>query len=216
MSQTDWRNWGNHPFVVGVTVVAALLSIYSYFENRKPSSGTRELVPVEAAQEVTQFQNLADQKKARPILTDQAAHKPDEAEPAPAASQPAVERVDDSVASVAEGGLAITSSRWLGRWEGVGLQFNPQQRWSIQMDLTSESVGTIVGSIRYPSLNCGGDLVLAGVDESTWTMRENITYGGNCLTGGTITIVLLSANRAQWLWYYPQGELGAQAEVRKQ
>jgi hypothetical protein len=244
MSQGDWRNWGNHPLAVGVTVAAAFLSIYSYFENRK-LLGIRTVVPVEVAQQGTTqpsppFESPTEQKKPRPLSADLTKHQPAEPgqitehrdqgeqvaglpatspsreeESAPAITQPEVERVDDPAAAASEDGLANTASRWLGLWEGEGTQFNSRQRWSIQMDLTSESLGRIVGSIRYPSLSCGGDLILTGADEDAWTMREHITYGSNCYTGGTITLVPQSTGRAQWLWHYPQGELGAQAEVRK-
>lgn len=120
---------------------------------------------------------------------------------------------EDLTASALETPSAALS-RWLGRWEGEGRQFTPRQQWRIQMELAL--VGPVAGTIRYPTLDCGGDLVLIEANESTWKLRENITYGRNCITGGTITMVSLSASRAQWLWYSPQGELGAQGEVKKQ
>lgn len=134
--------------------------------------------------------------------------------PVPIANQSEAEPQEETIASAPESGLVRTESSFIGHWEGEGKQL--RQRWRIQMKITSESPGRVVGSIQYPSLRCGGDLVLTEVRESTWTMREDITYGSNCITGGSITMASTGPNRAQWLWYYPQGGLGAQGEVRRQ
>lgn len=123
---------------------------------------------------------------------------------------------EESMTSSSKGNVSRTESLFLGRWEGSGKQFNSRQRWQLQMNITSEFLGSTVGSIRYPSLRCGGDLVLTDVHEGKWTMREDITYGTNCITGGSITMTPTSPGQAKWLWYYPQGELGAQADVRQQ
>lgn len=133
-------------------------------------------------------------------------------EPDPVSSPPA----EESASSVSEGDASSAESLFVGRWEGEGRQSSPRQRWRLQINITSESLGSTVGSIRYPSLRCGGELTLIKVQESTWTLREDITYGTNCISGGSITMASTGPGRAQWLWYYPQGELGAQGEVRRQ
>jgi hypothetical protein len=135
--------------------------------------------------------------------------------PAPADNESAAEQDEEQNAATPEDGAEGTESDFLGRWEGEGRQFDSRQQWRLQMNIASESLGSVVGSIRYPSLRCGGELVLIKVHQGIWTMRENITYGSNCVTGGSITMEPTFSNRARWLWYFPRGELGAQAEVRK-
>ncbi|MEA2599534.1 MAG: hypothetical protein QOF89_526 [Acidobacteriota bacterium] len=130
----------------------------------------------------------------------------------PAAGQVVAEPSEEPAASTPDD---ATESRFMGRWEGTGKQFSPRQQWNLEMEITSDAVGTTVGTISYPTLRCGGDLFLRAADKSTWTMRERITYG-RCTTGGSITMTLEGRDRAQWLWHYAQGELGAQGEVRRQ
>jgi hypothetical protein len=40
----QWRNWGDHPFVVAISVIAGLLAIYAYFKG-SPESNKKENVP---------------------------------------------------------------------------------------------------------------------------------------------------------------------------
>lgn len=130
----------------------------------------------------------------------------------PAADQEAAEPSEESAASAQDDAM---ESRFIGRWEGSGRQFSPRQQWILEMEITSDAVGTTVGTISYPTLRCGGNLFLRVADESTWTMRERITYG-RCITGGSITMTLEGSDRAQWLWHYAEGGLGAQGQVQRQ
>ncbi len=49
----------------------------------------------------------------------------------------------------------IVPSGYVGVWRGNGIQNNKNQ-WSILITLISGEVDSIVGTIAYPSLNCGG------------------------------------------------------------
>ncbi len=111
---------------------------------------------------------------------------------------------------------AANVDRFIGRWAGYGRQFSPRQRWRLEMDINAATIGNVVGTIEYPSLRCGGELLLTSANEDRWTMRENITQGaGNCVDGGSITMEIRESGQAQWNWYDPQGTLGAQGEVSR-
>lgn len=60
------------------------------------------------------------------------------------------------------------------------------------------------GSIRYPSLGCGGNLELIRVDGKAAWYRENLTSGKDkCIDGGTVQMrphALGDPNSWDWRW----------------
>ncbi|MEH2110464.1 hypothetical protein [Nostoc sp.] len=89
-------------------------------------------------------------------------------------------------------------SGYVGVWRGNGIQSNNNQ-WSILITLISGEVDSIIGTIAYPSLNCGGELSLQSVNKSSIEISEDITYG-NCIDNGIITLQKASAKKLTFAW----------------
>ena len=71
-----------------------------------------------------------------------------------------------------------------GSWSGDVTQSDNNHTYSVEMELYGSA-----GSIKYPSLNCGGKLQFLRKDGKTFFYQENITYGKKqCIDGGTIQI----------------------------
>ena len=104
---------------------------------------------------------------------------------------------------------------YLGTWEGNGIQDNGSQ-WSILITLNSGNIGSVVGTISYPSLRCGGELILMSVDSNKIKLSENLTFGKNsCVNGGTIILEPTLGDYLNFLWFYPNGSHGANGIIRK-
>ena len=71
-----------------------------------------------------------------------------------------------------------------GSWKGEGSQSDGGE-WTIALTLADGRRGTVVGTITYPSLACGGDLVLRDADRGHVEVLERITFG-DCLDNGVI------------------------------
>lgn len=79
---------------------------------------------------------------------------------------------------------------YVGTWEGTGIQTdadgNPDGEWTITITITGGAYGEVVGTVDYPTLGCGGELILNRVDFDDFFLdiTEDITYGeDNCLDG---------------------------------
>jgi hypothetical protein len=89
--------------------------------------------------------------------------------------------------------VAVNTSRtssigesFTGAWKGTGVQTN-QLEWTIALTLASGGRGSVVGTITYPSLACGGDLILREADGERVELLERITFG-TCADRGVITL----------------------------
>ncbi len=104
---------------------------------------------------------------------------------------------------------------YVGIWKGEGLQDNGS-RWSILITLIRGKGDSVIGTMEYPSLTCGGQLTLRRVNTQSIELAENLTYGkGRCVNRGTVTLQPISSNRLQYKWYYSDGKLGATGTVQK-
>jgi hypothetical protein len=80
-------------------------------------------------------------------------------------------------------------SGFQGSWKGTGSQSDqPGVRWTIALTLGGGAPGEVVGTITYPSLQCGGDLILRGGDGRGIELLERITFG-ECVDRGIITLM---------------------------
>lgn len=104
-------------------------------------------------------------------------------------------------------------SAYVGVWEGKGVQAS--QEWSILMALTPGGANTIVGTMAYPSLACGGELTLHRINTQSIELSENLTYVGTCVKGGTVVLQPDSGEKLQYKWFYPNGKLAATGSVQK-
>jgi hypothetical protein len=80
------------------------------------------------------------------------------------------------------------ASSYVGSWKGTGSQSdNPGVEWTIALTLMDGKPGEVVGTITYPSLTCGGDLILLGGNGRGVELRERITFG-ECVDRGVVSL----------------------------
>ncbi|BDA67649.1 hypothetical protein CAL7716_018150 [Calothrix sp. PCC 7716] len=99
-----------------------------------------------------------------------------------------------------------------GVWRGNGVQKNPSSEWSILIAITGGNVNSIVGTVAYPSLNCGGELRLRRVSTNSIELSESITYGA-CINNGIMTLKASSTRALEYGWQ--QGATTAIGKVQK-
>ena len=78
-------------------------------------------------------------------------------------------------------------SGFVGSWKGTGTQSDEPGAWTIALTLAGGATGRVVGTITYPSLECGGDLILRHADARHVELLERITFG-ECVDRGVITL----------------------------
>jgi len=93
---------------------------------------------------------------------------------------------------------------FVGKWQGSIVQYNTSSRYSAILSLRSGSVGSPVGTSKYPALECEGTLRLQAINGSKVLLTEYITeqLGAPCVTpqplalkfnkNGTLTYQILS------------------------
>ena len=81
----------------------------------------------------------------------------------------------------------LVGGAFAGPWKGEGTQSDQAGRWTIALTLADGGQGTVVGTITYPSLACGGDLILRGADGGRVELLERITFG-DCVDEGVVTL----------------------------
>lgn len=110
---------------------------------------------------------------------------------------------DDSVGSLSA----------VGQWRGNVKQFLAP-RYSVVLSLAHGKIGTYVGSIEYPEVNCSGDLTLLDTAPGQVRISEVIT-SGRCVSGGTIVISNIRSNTAEWAWYNKNGRRQATSRITR-
>ena len=106
-------------------------------------------------------------------------------------------------------------SGYLGDWSGKANQ-NNNTAWPISLSIVPGTLGSVVGKIDYPSLNCGGELTLKRVTRNSIELFENLTYGaGTCVDRGIDILKLSSSRKLDFNWLNPRGELEATGMLRK-
>jgi hypothetical protein len=109
------------------------------------------------------------------------------------------------ISGAAHAGLTDSLS---GVWEGYGWQNNGTE-WSIK--ITAENGNY---SIEYPSLSCGGKLLLLSENSGSATFREELEYGlSSCINLGKVELYRMEANLLKYIWYYPNDSVGAYGDV---
>ena len=84
---------------------------------------------------------------------------------------------------------------FVGSWKGTGSQSDEPGEWTIALTLADGPRGGVVGTITYPSLDCGGDLILRVADRGRVELAERITFG-DCVDHGIVTLTPASAGLA--------------------
>jgi hypothetical protein len=107
------------------------------------------------------------------------------------------------------------NAAYVGVWSGTGNQVNGTN-WSILLSVVPGSTGSIVGTISYPSLTCGGELRLKRVTDNSIELSEKLTYGaGRCIDRGTDVLTLTSTQRVSYSWLTAQGKQEATGTLNK-
>lgn len=96
------------------------------------------------------------------------------------------------------GGASAVPMQFIGTWNGVGSQSDQPGEWTIEAIIVGGPVEQ-VGTISYPSLECGGVLLFRGVREGALEVVEDITYG-ECVDQGTITLTPTGEGRLRFDW----------------
>jgi hypothetical protein len=78
---------------------------------------------------------------------------------------------------------------YIGEWTGFADQYNGGA-WPMEMTITGGKVGEQIGTINYPSLGCGGELILMEIRINELVLREKITSGWRCVNNGIIYLGL--------------------------
>ena len=100
------------------------------------------------------------------------------------------------------GGAGGVPMEFIGTWNGIGSQSDQPGEWTIEAIIVGGPAEQ-VGTIRYPSLECGGVLLFRGVRNGALQMLEDITYG-NCVDQGLITLTPTADGGLRYDWN-PQG-----------
>lgn len=97
-----------------------------------------------------------------------------------------------------------------GIWEGEGRSsVGRPQKWSIRLSAQSGNY-----KIDYPSLSCSGSWSLLSVTNGSASFFENIDIGkNNCVDQGTVDLIWLENNKLKYIYYLPNGNIEAFAEL---
>jgi hypothetical protein len=102
-----------------------------------------------------------------------------------------------------------------GVWEGTVYQPGFGS-YSVIMNIGSTDTSRQDGVIDYPTLKCGGKIEYLRSQDTTVEFQEVISYGKpKCVNGGKIRMKMAGDHSMDWKWYYPDGHLGAEANLRK-
>ena len=104
-------------------------------------------------------------------------------------------------------------AQFIGTWNGEGSQANPPGDWSIEAVLVGGPVQQ-VGTISYPSLRCGGVLVMRSAGANWLEVGEDITYG-ECEDNGIITLTPMADGRLRYAWRKEGIDMTAQGTLTR-
>ncbi|HYR11351.1 MAG TPA: hypothetical protein VEQ60_26455 [Longimicrobium sp.] len=96
------------------------------------------------------------------------------------------------------GGAGGVPMQFIGTWNGIGSQSDQPGEWTIEAIIVGGPAEQ-VGTISYPSLECGGVLLLRGVRDGALEVLEDITYG-DCVDQGTITLTPTGEGTLRFDW----------------
>jgi hypothetical protein len=91
---------------------------------------------------------------------------------------------------------------FVGQWAGITDELPTNADVPVTIALTGGSLSGVVGTMALPNHACGGDVTLQRVaaDGRQIELAVNITYGTACITGGLVTLSLLSDGSLSYDW----------------
>ena len=96
-----------------------------------------------------------------------------------------------------------------GVWGGVGVQGGSS--WTVEV-----TFGDRGASIRYPSLQCGGELELISASATRLEYLERMTFGlGRCQSRGRVVLERTSDDNLRYNWHRPNGALLATGDLTR-
>jgi hypothetical protein len=98
--------------------------------------------------------------------------------------------------------------RKMGRWSGNGTQTDGQ-KWNIEIAVTDRDFRA-----TYHTIDCEAVWEVKSTNENIVYFKEKL-YSGDCIKGGSIRITQVNDNLAEFEWYYPNGNLGSTAILRR-
>lgn len=102
-----------------------------------------------------------------------------------------------------------------GRWSGEVTQFS-YGSYPATMTIWPFTEVEVVGTVDYPTLDCGGTISRSQRTRSTEILSETINYGRDrCVDGGTIHLRIIDGNTLSWEWFFPNGSKGASATMTR-
>ena len=111
------------------------------------------------------------------------------------------------------GGGGGVPPQFIGRWVGVGTQSDQPGEWTIDATIVGGPVEQ-VGTIAYPSLECGGVLLFLGVRDGRLELREDITYG-SCVDQGITTLTPMADGGLRYDWRLEGSDLTAEGTLAR-
>lgn len=98
-----------------------------------------------------------------------------------------------------------------GVWKGSGSQ-DRTTFWTIKITVSENKY-----LIDYPSVRCGGRLILTNKNDERIEFRESLTYGRDkCINNGKVILVKDGSNHILFQWYYKNGKKGARGTLTRQ
>ncbi len=93
-------------------------------------------------------------------------------------------------------------SDFIGQWAGHAYEADYGE-WPFNIHISPGKQGTIVGTVKYPSLKCGGTLTLEEVGPNRIYLRERINKGVfSCINMGLIELAL-QGEAISFHWTHP-------------
>lgn len=111
------------------------------------------------------------------------------------------------------GGAGGVPMQFIGTWNGIGSQSDMPGEWTIEAIIVGGPVEQ-VGTISYPSLECGGVLLFRGVRNGALEVAEDITYG-SCVDDGIITLTPEADGRLRYDWRKEGSDATARGTVTR-
>ena len=112
------------------------------------------------------------------------------------------------------GGAAGVAPQFIGTWTGTGTQsYQPGVEWTIEATIAGGAAEQ-VGTIHYPSVECGGVLLLRSAGANWLEVREDITYG-DCVDQGILTLTPMADGQLRYEWRVEDGDLTARGTLTR-
>lgn len=103
----------------------------------------------------------------------------------------------------------------VGWWGGEVFQHNNGRRYPVEISYWGGPVGSIVGTVIYPTLACGGDLRLESASADRVELTELITWGRRkCVLVVPMRLVAASADTVDYT-FYRGSTLNGEATLRR-